>query len=230
MALPVLAQIYCLCAGVGCLTVLIGATTGALHHGHGHTPDGGGSHGHGHGADHGHGDHAGEQTRGHVVKVKKTQVAVDDRDRLGVAILTWLNPNTIAAFATWFGAIGIILWRTLPIPILWTLPIALIGGVFGAKLTLNFVGFLGSRMYESGTFSTQDVIGLQAEVTVPVSDQGMGEVVYVKGGRRDTASARVNKPEISLARGTMAIICDIRDDVAYVEPWSDFALTASEQA
>lgn len=259
MALPVLAQIYCLCAGVGCLTILVSAMTGAIHHGapgHGHTGDAGYGHtghaghghsGHGH-SGHGHGDgaqghHAQQAQHGHdsgsgndhrsstgVVRVNRSHVAArEDEPGLGVALLTWLNPNTIAAFATWFGAIGIILWRLVPVPIAYTLPAAIIGGYLGAKMMLNMVAYIGTRMYQSHTFTQDDVVGLQAEVTVPVGSQGLGEVVYVVGGCRYTASARANKPELSLARGSKAIICDIRDDIAYIEPWTeDLALTAEE--
>jgi hypothetical protein len=255
MALPVLAQIYALSAGVGCLTVLFSALTGAMHHGgvhhgHGHAGDAGhaghghSGHSHSHGHSHGHGQsHGHTQGHGHdtgdqrssagLVRVNKQHVAVkEDEPGLGVALLTWLNPNTIAAFATWFGSIGLILWRGFSLPLFSTLPLAIIGGALGAKFMLAFVGLIGSKMYQSHTFTQQDVIGLQAEVTVPVTNQGTGEVVYVVGGTRHTSSAKPNKPEVHLPRGAKAIICDVRDDVAYIEPWGEdeLALTAPGEA
>ncbi len=138
---------------------------------------------------------------------------------IATTLLLWCNPATIAVFATWFGATGIFLWCLLPLPILWTLPLAIVGGLAGAQVTLNFIGWLATRMYASGTFSIQDAIGLEAEVTVPLSAQGLGEIIYVHGGVRYTAPARMSSPEALLSRGARAIICDIRDDIAYVEPW-----------
>jgi hypothetical protein len=214
--------------------------------GHGHQGPGkighahGGAHGHAHGAQHGHahgaqahGNDGGTDQRAStgIVRVNRNHVAVkEDAPGLGIVLLTWLNPNTIAAFATWFGAIGIMLWRLAPIPLLFTLPLAILGGAFGAKLMMTMVAMIGNRMYQSGTFSEQDIIGIAAEVTVPVSGQGLGEIIYSVGGARHTTSARANKPEQSLARGAKAIICDIRDDIAYIEPWTEeFALSAEEK-
>ncbi len=243
---PVLAQIYILCTGIGCLSVTVAALTGALHHGHsggdggGHAGHGHGGHGHGgdagghghggshHGHAHGQGGHHGHDASGHnsdgsdnarVVRLaRSTAASVRERD-LAMTMLTWCNPTNVAIFATWFGATGLILWRSLPFPLEWTLPVAILGGLGGVKITMACIGWLGARMYESGSFSIQDVIGLQAEVSVAPSEQGMGEIIYVKGGTRYTASARLARPDAPIPRGSKAIICDMRDDIAYVEPW-----------
>lgn len=296
MSLPLIAQIYCLCAGIGCLTVLVSALSGAMHqgahgghvHGHGHTGHSGhvganhtghtghagqghASQGHQAGAHQGHaakiGQHHGQghgssgsqhSAQGHgaqnhgaqshgaqhhgqaesdltntggLIRVKghETHLSIEeDAPGLGIALLTYLNPNTIACFATWFGAVGIMLWRLTPLPLLFTLPLAIVGGTIGAKFMLWMVGSIGSKMYQSHTFTHDDIIGLPAEVSVPVQGTGMGEIVYVVGGTRHTLSARVNTPELVIARGTRAIICDVRDDVAYIEPWTDASLGFDE--
>jgi hypothetical protein len=112
---------------------------------------------------------------------------------------------------------------------MFTIPLAVVGGAIGAKFMLWMVGSIGSKMYQSHTFTNDDIIGLQAEVTVPVQGTGMGEVVYVVGGTRYTSSARATKPDAAaIARGSKAIICDVRDDVAYIEPWTDSALAFDE--
>lgn len=239
--LPLIAQIYLLCAGVGCLLVTLSALTGALHHhgpadggaahgghgGHGHGGNGQiGAHSHGHAighdaSGHHHSGDGGDQQQQHLVRIKaNTRVAIAKPDA-GAALLSYLSPTTMAAFATWFGACGLFLWRLAPIPLEWTMPLAVLGGVIGARLTLNFVGLIASRMYESHSFSTQDIIGLEAEVSVPVSATGMGEIIYTQGGTRHTSSARSTNAEVALARGAKAIICDVRDDVAYIEPWEN---------
>jgi hypothetical protein len=108
-----------------------------------------------------------------------------------------------------------------PLPLDMSWPFAIVGGIGGAKMTMNMVSWLTRRLFESHTFSNDDVIGLEAEVSVPVTATGMGEVMYVKGGRRYTSSARATKSDASFGRGAKTIICDIRDDVAYIEAWQE---------
>jgi hypothetical protein len=144
------------------------------------------------------------------------------QEETAVFLLMLFNPTTLSAFTLWFGACGLFAWRLLQfLPIQFTVPIALAGGFFGTMLTLHLMGVLARSLSSSSSFSQASLIGLQAEVTVPVQAGKTGEITCVAGGPRYTCSARTLQSDTIFKRGAQVIICDMRDDIAYVEPWPD---------
>lgn len=166
-----------------------------------------------------------------VVPATSTTTVLSSPDESAIAkVLVLINPTTISSFAVWFGATGLIMWRLLPFldPAL-SLPVALTGGVLATRATLTVIGALASRLHQSGSFSQESLIGLQAEITVPVNAGRTGELTCIAGGPRYTLSARALNPEAAFRRGALVIIADVKDDVAYIEPWpDDFAITVED--
>jgi hypothetical protein len=147
-----------------------------------------------------------------------------NQDRV-IAIMTLFSPATLAAFAVWFGACGLLAWRLLPaLPVEYTLAVAVVGGLLGTKLTLHMMGLMVSRMYSSASFRKDSLIGYEAEVTVSLEAGRTGEIACVARGPSYTISARCLRPDESFKRGDRVIISDIRDDIAYVEAWPEDVL------
>jgi hypothetical protein len=136
-------------------------------------------------------------------------------------ILTFCNPALICMFVALFGSFGLILWRTLPIPIAWTIPIAIVSALLGTKLVMNVLSWLMGKLVSSKTYTMETVIGSEAEVTVGVGSGHVGEIMYTVGSRRYTASARGAKPEWEFKRGETVVIVDMLDDIAIISALLD---------
>ena len=151
------------------------------------------------------------QTRSDISKVNKT----------AILLLMICNPTSVSSFALWFGAFGLFSWYFLPfVPVVFTLPIAVVAGFIGARLTLGLMSMVMSHMFASTSFRQENLIGLKAEVTVGIQDGRLGEITTAAGGRY-TYSAKAQNPTDSFKRGQEVIICDLQDDVAFVEIWPD---------
>lgn len=218
--------------GAGHTGAHTGGHTGAHTGGHagahtgGHTGAHTGAHAGAHGSAGGTTGHSGSATNepnttGIVPATSRLPAVGRDTDQQLLKFVTLVNPTTISSFGLWFGAVGLFAWRLLPLPIEFTLPIALLAGLVGTKFTMWLMGMLVSKLYASGTFTGQSIIGSKAEVTVAVENGKLGEVTCIAGGSRLTSSARAVDAAQSFKRGAAVIIADVRDDVAYVEPWTE---------
>jgi hypothetical protein len=140
----------------------------------------------------------------------------------GAKILFLFNPTTVSSFTLWFGVAGILVCRALPfLDARLSLPVAAVCGILGTQATVKLLGTIAGRLFASGSFSQESLIGLQAEVTVPVNAGRTGEITCVAGGPRYTCPARTLNSAASFKRGALVIISDVRDDVAFIEPWPD---------
>jgi membrane protein implicated in regulation of membrane protease activity len=105
--------------------------------------------------------------------------------------ITPLSPTTIASFVTAFGGFGMILSRieATRSPFL-SLPLSLLGGlVVGGCVFLAFRAVF-QRTQSSSESRVGTLAGKQATILTPIPPGGVGEIGYVDGGVRYTASAR----------------------------------------
>jgi membrane protein implicated in regulation of membrane protease activity len=100
-----------------------------------------------------------------------------------------LSPVSLALFVTVFGGIGLLLKRSGMATII-QLPVAAVSGM----LVGGFVSYLFYKIMQMTQGSSQpragEEIGIEAEVTVPIPNDGLGEVAYVLRGTRFTNPAR----------------------------------------
>jgi membrane protein implicated in regulation of membrane protease activity len=176
--------VYIFCFVVGAVYALI-AGVGAGVFG-GHTHDGGLSgHDLGHDIDHG-------AAHGHPTAH-------------GEVHLSPVSPVTITMFVTAFGGIGLIATRTLGLPVLLCLPLALASGLLLAAVTF----FTFAKLFQATEGSSEprisELAGLEAEVITPIPVQGLGEIAYVARGSRFTAPARSEDGRPHAAHSTVLI-------------------------
>jgi hypothetical protein len=134
-------------------------------------------------------------------------------------LLTLFNPTIIAAFLTWFGAAGALMWRWLPFPVEFTVLPAIVISAVCTKFTVNMLGALASKMDQSVNFEESYLIGAIGEVSVPIKGTGLGEITYTVSGRRYNASARGTKPDALLKGGSQVLIVDMVENIFHVEPF-----------
>ncbi len=125
-----------------------------------------------------------------------------DHGSVGVSAL---SPITIANFVTSFGGFGIIATQLFHVPDTISVIPASVGGICMAGIM--FVFYTKFLIAEQGSSEVRmsDISGTTAEVIVPISKNGLGQVAFVVRGSRMTRSARSDdgKP---VQRGTIVTI------------------------
>ncbi len=101
-----------------------------------------------------------------------------------------LSPVVLAMFIATFGGSGIIFKKVLALPTAAHIPLALVSalGVAAAVFYLFYKIFAVSQ--SSSEAHVTEVVGMEAEVTVPIPNGGLGEVAYTVSGSRYTNPAR----------------------------------------
>jgi membrane protein implicated in regulation of membrane protease activity len=138
---------------------------------------------------------------------------------LGLDTLPLFNVSSALAFLTWFGAAGYLLLRFGQWGLLVALLAAVAAGVAAAVLIALFLRKVleGSRALDPRDFR---LIGTLARVTAGIPDHGVGEIVFVKAGRRRSEAAR-SATGAAVPRNTEVVIMEYARGVASVEPWND---------
>jgi membrane protein implicated in regulation of membrane protease activity len=101
-----------------------------------------------------------------------------------------LSPISIAAFVTSFGGIGIIATQAFRADSATSLIWAIGGSILVAGVSHVFFFYVFVAPQASSALKSSDIVGQNAEVTVPIPANSVGEVAYVAMGERHTATAR----------------------------------------
>jgi membrane protein implicated in regulation of membrane protease activity len=100
-----------------------------------------------------------------------------------------LSPVSIALFVTTFGGIGLLLKKSGQ-PMFLQLPVAAVSGMLvGGLVSYAFFRIMQGTQASSHA-RAGEAIGIDAEVTVSIPNEGMGEIAYVVRGSRYTNPAR----------------------------------------
>jgi membrane protein implicated in regulation of membrane protease activity len=101
-----------------------------------------------------------------------------------------LSPVTLSMFVATFGGAGIVYKKFLHLPAAGHIPLAGITAVLVALLVAWIFYKLFSITQSSSEGSAEEVIGMTAEITVPIPNDGLGEIAYTLRDRRVTNPAR----------------------------------------
>src|SRR6202166_4432188 len=133
--------------------------------------------------------------------------------------ISWFNASTVMAFLAWFGGIGYILSAHSHLGGVIALAFAIAGGVSASWAVFKFMVKLMNT--ESSHLKDEDYRheGLVCTVTMPVRENGTGEIIFMQNGVRRSAGARTGKP---LEKGAEVVIERYENGVAYVHRWEEF--------
>ncbi len=128
-----------------------------------------------------------------------------------------ISPITISAFITAFGAVGIISRQLFevsgPMSLLWS---TLGGLLLSGAMFLFYSRFLiGSQ--GSSEVRVSQLVGLTAEVTAPIPEDGVGEIAVIAQGSRVTYPARSSHGN-AIRRGSVVVIDQMLGTQALVSP------------
>lgn len=135
----------------------------------------------------------------------------------GVVHFSPLSPIVIAMFLTAFGGAGLITSGPLGLKPLVSVPLSVVAGFAVGALTFLLFYKLVQATQASSEAAVAGLVGLEAEVTVPIPRDGTGEIAYVARGTRYTAPAR-SAEGITLAAHTPVVIRRIAGNTFFVAP------------
>lgn len=137
-----------------------------------------------------------------------------DADWFGFGISP-LKPVVLAAFATVFGGIGMILTNK-GLPFYITIIVALVCGVSIGALMYRFIIVPLHHAQNTSAVAQQSLIGHMAKVTLAISESQMGKISYIVYGNTYSAPAKPYQGE-RLQVGDEVIITDIHQNIFYVK-------------
>ncbi|AEY65319.1 DUF1449 family protein [Clostridium sp. BNL1100] len=202
------------------ISLIISGISGVFHS----NGDFGGSHMHGHGGDSGHIPghvHAdgGSVDGNHSVHGSHSGDVTD----MSNSILSWVgllfNPLVAVSFLTVFGGIGITSTKFLSWNWVVVLIVALGSGIIISTILYNLVAKPLYRSENSSGVSREELLGIQAEVTTDIMENGFGTIKYTVNSIKYTAPARHVENKL-VKQGEKVFICKIENNTFYISELS----------
>lgn len=136
--------------------------------------------------------------------------------------LSWFNASTVMAFLAWFGGTGYILTKHAHIAVLFALAIATLAGLVAGWMVFVFM----LKLLRTGNPEMQDsdyrMEGSIGKISLPIRENGTGELIFEQNGVRRSAGARSADGQ-PLEKGTEVVIERYEKGIAYVKKWDEFA-------
>lgn len=195
-------DLYLFCFAVGALWSFATLLLGGMHLGHAH-----GTHAHAAGHAHAPHSHAGHPDAAHS----------HGTGQEASWLASLVNPSTAAIFLAWFGGAGYLLTRHSPL--FWWIDLAIAAalGLAGAYVLAAFLRFLQSREQPLNPLD-YEMTGVLGHVSCTIRSEGVGELIYVRNGIRQSAPAR-SEDGVEIARGEEVIVTRYEKGIAFVRTW-----------
>ena len=203
------ADFYLTCFAVGFLLSAISFIAGGLRwHLHlPHFPDGSGHVGAGHGhAPVAHGS-AGDGTAAHTGHE---------------APVSPFNFVTMTAFLAWFGGTGFLITRFSSMWFALGLAIAMGTGIVGAAIVFLFLTRVLISHEENMDSADYEMVGVLGRISMPIRENGTGEIIYSQAGTRRTCGARSENGS-ALEKGAEIVVTRYDKGIAYVRLWEEMS-------
>jgi hypothetical protein len=137
------------------------------------------------------------------------------------AHIPWLNMSTLLAFLAWFGGTGYILSTRSHLVALASLGFAMLAGLSAGWMVFRVMLKLmrgGDSELVEADYRVEGSVG---SISVPIRENGTGEVIFSLAGVRRGAGARCEdgKP---IEKGAEVVIERYEKGIAYVRRWDEF--------
>ncbi len=137
------------------------------------------------------------------------------------AHIPWLNMSTLLAFLAWFGGTGYILSTRSRLVAIASLGFATLAGLLAGWMVFKFMLKLvlgGDSELKEADYRIEGSVG---SISVPIREQGTGEVIFSLGGVRRGAGARSDDGK-AIEKGAEVVIERYEKGIAYVRRWDEF--------
>jgi membrane protein implicated in regulation of membrane protease activity len=206
------ADFYLICFAVGFSFSLLSFLAGGLHW-HLHLP---------------HVSHAAPQVHGAPATAPSGHVAAggvggEKAIHKGpAASLSPFNFITLTAFLAWFGGTGYLLTRYSSLWVVSGLGLAAFSGVVGGGIVFLFLSRVLISQEESMDPADYEMAGVLGRVSVPIRENGTGEIIYSQAGTRQTCGAR-SEDRNAIAMGAEVVVTRYEKGIAYVRLWTEMS-------
>ncbi len=133
----------------------------------------------------------------------------------------YIKPMVIVGFITTFGGSGILLTEYVTSIALIVIPLALIVAFFTSVLIYLFYVKPMNNAEVSTGFTYQDLIGKIGEVSIPLPEDGYGEVTVNIGGGNTNQIAKSFEHH-SIPSGEKVVVIDVKESVLLVSKLNEF--------
>jgi len=130
------------------------------------------------------------------------------------------NFVTLTAFLAWFGGAGFLLTRFSSIWFALGLMIALGAGLFGAAIVFLFLSRVLISREENMDSADYEMVGVLGRISMPIRENGTGEIIYSQAGTRRTCGARSENGH-ALEKGAEVVVARYEKGIAYVNRWEE---------
>ncbi len=130
------------------------------------------------------------------------------------------NFITLTAFLAWFGGTGFLIARFSGIWYALGLLIAGAAGVAGASTVFLFLTRVLISHEENMDSADYEMVGVLGRISMPVRENGTGEIIYSQAGTRRTCGARSDDGR-ALEKGAEIMVSRYEKGIAYVKRWEE---------
>jgi membrane protein implicated in regulation of membrane protease activity len=130
------------------------------------------------------------------------------------------NFITLTAFLAWFGGTGYLITRFSSIWFALGLMIALGAGLFGAAIVFLFLTRVLISREENMDSADYEMVGVLGRISMPIRENGTGEIIYSQAGTRRTCGAR-SENGTALEKGAEIVVTRYDKGIAYVRLWEE---------
>jgi len=130
------------------------------------------------------------------------------------------NFITLTAFLAWFGGTGFLITRFSSIWFALGLMIALGAGLFGAAIVFLFLTRVLISHEENMDSADYEMVGVLGRISMPIRENGTGEIIYSQAGTRRTCGAR-SENAAALEKGEEIVVTRYDKGIAYVRLWEE---------
>jgi membrane protein implicated in regulation of membrane protease activity len=138
------------------------------------------------------------------------------------ANIPWFNASTVMAFLAWFGGTGYLLTRHSHLFALLCFAIAIASGLFAGWVVFRFMVKLMQTDNAPMTEEDRRVEGAIGTISMPIRENGTGEIIFPVDGVRRCSGARSSDGK-AIEKGTEVVIERYEKGIAYVKRWEEFS-------
>jgi membrane protein implicated in regulation of membrane protease activity len=132
------------------------------------------------------------------------------------------NFITLTAFLAWFGGSGYLLTRYSSMWFLSGLGLAVFTGLVGGGIVFLFLTRVLISDEESMDPADYEMVGVLGRVSVPIRENGTGEIIYSQAGTRRSCGARAEDGK-AIAKGTEVVVTRYEKGIAYARRWTEMS-------
>jgi hypothetical protein len=126
----------------------------------------------------------------------------------------------LTAFLAWFGGTGFLITRFSTIWFALGLLIAMAAGFFGAGVVFLFLTRVLISREENMDSADYEMVGVLGRISMPIRENGTGEIIYSQAGTRRTCGAR-SENGCAIDKSTEVVVTRYDKGIAYVRLWEE---------